>query len=104
MIARAFSVGTETSPACEEAVATGVIELGTSASQPSSCCESNGPLSVYHEPAWVALRVTILTSFERGDSLEICDNIECLGKLVKVRRSGVLGWGKEAVVGQQLPV
>jgi hypothetical protein len=51
MIARAFCVGTDTSPAWEEAVPIGVIELGTSASQPSSCCESVGPLSVYHEPA-----------------------------------------------------
>ena len=51
MIARAFEVGTETTPACEEAVPTGVMELGTSASQPSSCCESCGPLFVYQEPA-----------------------------------------------------
>jgi hypothetical protein len=38
----------------------GVVALGTAPSQPSSCCDSSCPLSVYQEPAWVALRVTIL--------------------------------------------
>lgn len=51
MIARAFGVGTVTSPSFEDAEPTGVIELGTSDSQPSSCCERSGPLFVYHEPA-----------------------------------------------------
>lgn len=51
MIARACGVGTEISPSFEDAVPIGVMELGTSASQPSSCCESSGPLSVYQEPA-----------------------------------------------------
>lgn len=101
MIARAFEVGTETSPAWEEAVPMGVIELGTSASQPSSCCESTGPLSVYQEPAWVALRVTISTSLERRDSLNVYGKL----KLVRVRDSVVLwyrGGVREAVVGHGL--
>lgn len=38
----------------------GVVELGTAASQPSSCRERSLPLSEYQEPAWVGLRVTML--------------------------------------------
>jgi hypothetical protein len=37
MIARAFGVGIETSPCCEDAEPMGVVELGTASSQPSSC-------------------------------------------------------------------
>jgi hypothetical protein len=37
MIARAFGVGMETSPCCEDAEPMGVVELGTASSQPSSC-------------------------------------------------------------------
>jgi hypothetical protein len=59
-MARAFGVGIETSPCCEDAVPMGVVELGTSSSQPSSCCESCLPLSVYQEPACEGLRVTMV--------------------------------------------
>jgi hypothetical protein len=64
MMARASDVGTATLPSCADLVPTGVIELGTSANQPSSCSERTGPLFVYHEPACVALRTTILTNLE----------------------------------------
>lgn len=67
-MARAFDVGTEIFPSFEEAVPIGVIELGTSANQLSSCCERRGPLSVYHEPAWVALRMTILAILKWEDT------------------------------------
>jgi hypothetical protein len=60
MIARAFGVGIETSPCCEDVEPMGVVERGTASSQPSSCRESCWPLAVYHEPAWEGLRVTIL--------------------------------------------
>jgi hypothetical protein len=60
IIARAFGVGMETSPCCEDAEPIGVVELGTASSQPSSCPESCWPLSVYQEPAWDGLRVTML--------------------------------------------
>lgn len=60
IMARAFCVGIETSPCCEDVVPMGVVVLGTSSSQSSSCCESCLPLAVYHEPAWEALRVTIV--------------------------------------------
>lgn len=69
-MARAFGVGTETSPSFEETVPTGVIEPGTSANQLSSCCERRGPLSVYHEPACVALRVTILAKCKCEDTVK----------------------------------
>jgi hypothetical protein len=62
IIARAFGVGIETSPCCDEAVPMGVVELGTASSQPSSCLESCCLLSVYQEPACEALRVTILAN------------------------------------------
>ena len=61
MMARAFGVGIETWPCCEEAEPMGVVELGTASSQPSSCCERSCPLSVYQEPACVALRVTMVS-------------------------------------------
>jgi hypothetical protein len=60
MMARALGVGIETWPCCEDAEPMGVVESGTSPSQPSSCCDRSCLLSVYQEPAWVALRVTIL--------------------------------------------
>jgi hypothetical protein len=74
MMARAFSVGIETSPSCEDAEPMGVVDLGTASSQPSSCCESSCPLSVYQEPAWVALRVTIvgLNEFKDRNTLRKC--------------------------------
>lgn len=59
-MARAFGVGIETSPCCDEAVPMGVVELGTASSQPSSCLESCWRLSVYQEPACEGLRVTML--------------------------------------------
>ncbi len=37
IIARAFAVGIETGPCCEEVEPIGVLEAGTAASQPSSC-------------------------------------------------------------------
>ena len=60
MIARACGVGIETWPCCEEAEPMGVVDSGTSPSQPSSCWDRSCLLSVYQEPAWVALRVTML--------------------------------------------
>jgi hypothetical protein len=60
MMARAFGDGIDTWPCCEEAEPIGVVESGTASSQPSSCCDSCCLLSVYQEPAWVALRVTML--------------------------------------------
>jgi hypothetical protein len=60
MMARAFGVGIVMLPCCEDVVPMGVVELGTSSSQPSSCCESCLPLSVYQEPACEGLRVTML--------------------------------------------
>jgi hypothetical protein len=60
MIARAFGVGIETWPCCEEAEPMGVVVSGTAPSQSSSCCDRSCLLSVYHDPAWVALRVTML--------------------------------------------
>jgi hypothetical protein len=55
-----------------------VVELGTASSQPSSCCESCLPLSVYHEPAWLGLRVTML-SFELRNSEDMRLNGEMVG-------------------------
>jgi hypothetical protein len=60
MMARALGVGIATWPCCEDVDPIGVVELGTASSQSSSCFESCWPSFVYHEPAWVALRVTIL--------------------------------------------
>jgi hypothetical protein len=79
IIARALGVGMETSPCCEDVEPIGVVELGTASSQPSSCCESCLPLSVYHEPAWLGLRVTML-SFELRNSEDMRLNgemVEC---------------------------
>lgn len=59
-MARALGVGIETWPFCDEAEPIGVVEAGTAPSQPSSCCERSWPLSVYQEPAWEALRVTMV--------------------------------------------
>jgi hypothetical protein len=56
MMARAFDVGIDTAPPCEDAVPIGVVELGTWASQWSSCWDSVAPSSVYHEPACVGSR------------------------------------------------
>lgn len=66
-MARAFGVGIETSPCCEDAVPIGVVELGTASSQPSSCFESCWLLSVYQEPACEDLRVTILDVIRRRE-------------------------------------
>lgn len=55
-MARAFEVGIEMVPACEDADPMGVVELGTWASHWSSWRESVGPSSVYQEPAWVGSR------------------------------------------------
>jgi hypothetical protein len=60
MMARALGVGIATSPCCDEVAPMGVVELGTAASQPSSCCDKTWPLSEYQEPAWLDLRVTML--------------------------------------------
>lgn len=65
IMARACGVGIETSPCCEDAVPMGVVELGTSSSQSSSCWESCLPFAVYHEPACEALRVTIFCAGRR---------------------------------------
>ena len=67
MMALAFDVGIETEPCFDEAEPIGVVELGTAASQSSSSWESREPSSVYHEPAWIALRVTILGLFGNVD-------------------------------------
>lgn len=77
MMARAFGVGIETWPCCEEAEPMSVVESGTSPSQPSSCCDRSCLLSVYQEPAWVALRVTMLGFrdgiIERNDLVRILE-------------------------------
>jgi len=97
MMARASDVGTVTLPSCADLVPTGVIELGTSANQPSSCSERTGPLFVYQEPACVALRTTILTSFEYRNCLKQSRDKSWS---VKVGSSVLhLGWGKRAPVG-----
>jgi hypothetical protein len=59
-MARALRAGIVTFPCCDEVAPMGVVELGTAASQPSSCCERSWPLSEYQDPAWDGLRVTIL--------------------------------------------
>lgn len=56
MMARAPGAGMDTGPSCEDTVPMGVVELGTSASQPSSCSDSWVGLDVYQDPAWVASR------------------------------------------------
>ena len=48
----------------------GVVDSGTPPSQPSSCWDRSCLLSVYQEPAWVALRVTML-GFSDGN-IESC--------------------------------
>lgn len=58
-MARALGVGIDTWPRWEEAEPMGVVNAGTASSQASSCCERSCPLSVYQEPAWEALRVTM---------------------------------------------
>lgn len=56
MIARAFGVGIDTAPPCEDSVPIGVVELGTWESQRSSSRESTASSSVYQDPAWVGWR------------------------------------------------
>lgn len=97
MMARASGVGIETWPCCEETEPIGVVVAGTSASQPSSCCDRSCLLSVYQEPAWVALRVTMVgfgyCATERDALLEILGaGIVALYRVVgvgSVRGSGV---------------
>lgn len=97
MMARASDVGTVTLPSCADMVPIGVIELGTSASQLSSCSERTGPLFVYHEPACVALRTTILANIEYRNCLKQSGDSSWS---VEVGSSVLYsGWGKGAPVG-----
>lgn len=54
------ATGYETWGSCFDAVAMPCTRCGTSESQPSSCPESSSPLSVYQDPAWVALRLIVM--------------------------------------------
>lgn len=60
MMALAPDTGIDTCPCCEDVVPMGLVELGTSASHPSSSCESTSPSAEYQVPACVALRRVML--------------------------------------------
>lgn len=92
MIARALGVGIVTWPCWDDAEPIGVVELGTAASQPSSCCDRSCPLSVYQEPAWVGLRVAMLMmrfkQAKASSSFSVFPVPLCL-EMMGGRRSGV---------------
>jgi hypothetical protein len=101
MIARAFGVGMEISPCCDDAEPMGVVELGTASSQPSSWRESCWPLSVYHEPACEGLRVTML-AFEcrRMENKRLKGAIVTVvsGMIVGARGVAACWWGRSCGV------